>query len=123
MESNMYYYYTFVIREIISVGHNHAIRVTEDTFFHTLDNAAYKSFKNNLSDYLMIAQLFPDHQRANVINSNKFVLKHHELDEIRIVELMNFKEVTEDEYKVLSNHLTYWKRKYNTYSDFSSLKP
>ena len=119
----MYYYYTFVIREIISVGHNHAIRVTEDTFFHTLDNAAYKSFKNNLSDYLMIAQLFPEHQRANVINSNKFVLKHHELDEIRIVELMNFKEVTEDEYKVLSNHLTYWKRKYSTYSDFSSLKP
>ena len=123
MESNMYYYYTFVIREIISVGHNHAIRVTEDTFFHTLDNAAYKSFKNNLSDYLMIAQLFPDHQRANVINSNKFVLKHHELDEIRIVELMNFKEITEDEYKVLFKHLTYWKQQYSVYNNFSSLKP
>tara|TARA_R100001594_G_C3836485_1_gene214719 strand:- start:78 stop:431 length:354 start_codon:yes stop_codon:yes gene_type:complete len=117
----MYYYYTFVIREITSVGYN--LRVTEDTFFDTLDNADYKSFKNNLSEYHMIAQLFPDHQRTNVINSNKFVLKHHETDEIRIVELMNFKEITEDEYKVLSNHLTYWKQQYSVYNNFSSLKP
>tara|TARA_R100001082_G_scaffold30046_1_gene15099 strand:+ start:450 stop:803 length:354 start_codon:yes stop_codon:yes gene_type:complete len=117
----MYKYYTFVIREITSFGYN--LGVTENTFFDTLDNADYKSFNNNLSEYRMITKLFPDHQPNNVINGNKFVLKHHETDEIMIVELMSFKEITEDEYKVLSNHLTYWKEKYSTYSNYSSLKP
>lgn len=114
------YFYTFVIRELSNI--ESYFTNVERTFFDTFEEKVYET-PESFEKIYFLEKLFPDFQPNNIIDSCKYVFKHHESGEIKIVELIEFKEITEDEYKVLSKHLTYWKQKYDEFIHFSSLKP